>query len=290
MAEEPSKADKKKADKLVLEASRHKRTGDKLAKKAKTKKKALGEYAKAATAFIEAYSWVEDPATVFKLAEVYEARGERSWALRGYKRYLAIEPDGVDSGKADKRVATLAPLVAADADAGKALPEDEHPELDPTVVFGLAEEPKLEEPPPPPVEEPDEEPVVIEKPVKKSRPTKSKPSDGRLLRWSGIGLAGVGLVFLGVGTAFGIEASSASSDLSGKTGPWTQRDRNRISAGESASSKMVLFTVLGSGALVAGGAVFYLGWRAKGKGARRELAWTPLVSPEAVALTLSGSF
>lgn len=289
-ADEPSKADKKKAGKLVLEASRHKRNGDKHAKKKKTQKKAMGEYAKAANAYIEAYTWVEDPVTVFKLAEVYEARGERSWALRGYKRYLVIDPDGGSAGKASDRVADLEPLVAADAATGKALPEDEHPELDPTAVFGLAEEPKVEEPEPPPVEEPIEQP--IERPTKapKPRATKASPSDGKLLRWSGIGLAGVGVAFLGVGTAFGLSASSAASDLSNKTGQWDLNDRKRIDQGEADASKMVLFTVLGSGALIAGGAVYYFGWRAGKKAGQREVAWTPIVGPGQVALTMSGSF
>lgn len=290
-ADEPSKADKKKASKLVLEASRHKRNGDKYSKKKKTAKKAMGEYAKAATAYIEAYSLVEEPATVFKLAEIYAARGEHSWALRGYLRYLKLEPDGANAVEAGERIAELEPLVAADADAGKALPEDEHPELDPTVVFGLAEEPVVEEPEAPVAEEPDEEPV-LEKKKLVWEPRGARPrSDGKLLRWSGIGLAGVGVVFLGVGTSFGIAASSAASDLSNKTGQWDLNDRKKITQGEADASKMVLFTVLGSGAVIAGGALYYVGWRAgKKKAGQREMSWTPIVGPGQVAITMGGSF
>ncbi|HUH03754.1 MAG TPA: hypothetical protein VML75_17285, partial [Kofleriaceae bacterium] len=170
-ADEPSKADKKKASKLVLQASRHKRNGDKYGKKKKTVPKAMGEYAKAATAYIEAYSLVEEPATVFKLAEIYAARGEHSWALRGYLRYLKLEPDGPQAMEAGERIAALEPLAAADAESGKALPEDAHPELDPTVVFGLPEAPRVEDPEPPAVEDPDQEPVLEKKKVKKPRRT-----------------------------------------------------------------------------------------------------------------------
>jgi hypothetical protein len=290
VADEPTKADKKKASKLVLQASRHKRNGDKFSKKKKTERKAMGAYAKAATAYIEAYSLVEEPATVFKLAEIYAARGERTWALRGYLRYLKLEPDGADAMEAGERIAELEPLVAADAEAGKALPEDEHPELDPTVVFGLAEAPKVEEPEAPAVEEPIEEPLEKKKIRAKPRPAKGSSSNGTLLRWSGIGLAGVGVVFLGVGTSFGIAASSAASDLSSKTGQWDLNDRKKITQGEADASKMVLFTVLGSGAIIAGGAVYYLGWRAGKRSGKREMAWTPIVGPGQVALTMSGSF
>jgi hypothetical protein len=288
-AEEPSKADKKKASKLVLEASRHKRTGDKLAKKKKTVKKAMASYARAATAYMESFSWVEDTGTVFKLAEVYDARGERTWAVRGYKHYLKIEPDGVDAMKAGERISELEPLIAADADAGKALPEDAHPELDPTAVFGLAEEPVVDEPPPP-VEPPDEKPIVEKKIMPRKKPVRASSSNGKWMRWGGIGLAGVGVVFLGVGTKFGLDASSAASDLSGKTGQWNQNDRNKMSAGESASTNMVLFTVLGSGAIIAGGAVYYLGRRARKKARARDLAWTPIVGPDSFAVTVTGSF
>ncbi len=288
VADGPTAREKKKARKLVLSAARHKRAGDKYGKRKskRYRKKADKEYRAAVAAYLESFSLVEDDDVVFKLAEVYRARGETRWALRGYKKYLELQPNGSHSENAQAQVDAL---TAALADAG----EDEGvgpTELDPTAVFGLEPPPPEEKPEPPPEEKPAPKPEpkaepepMLSKPAPKKRP-------GRLLEWGGMGAGGVGAVLLTIGIVYGVQASSAASALSNNTDQWNQNDKQRIRDGQAASDKMVLFTSLGLATMAAGGVAYYLGMRADAHATEKRVSVTPQLGAGSMGLAVSGSF
>lgn len=288
VADGPTAREKKKARKLVLSAGRHKRKGDKYAKhKSKRyKKKAAKEYRAAVTAYLESFSLVEDDDVVFKLAEVYRARGESRWALRGYEHYLELQPNGSHAESAQAQVDAL---TAALADAG----EDEGVgpnDLDPTAVFGLEPPPPEEKPEPPPEAKPEPKPA----PEPEPEPLKTRPAPkkhpGRLLEWGGIGAGGVGAVLLTVGIVYGVKASSAASSLSNNTDQWNQNDKQNIRDGQSASDKMVLFTSLGLATMAVGGVVYYLGMRADAHATDERVVVAPQLGAGTMGVAVSGSF
>ncbi|HTM19076.1 MAG TPA: hypothetical protein VL172_01160 [Kofleriaceae bacterium] len=289
LADEPSAKDKKKAKKLVDTATAAKVKGDKLTKGGKDEQ-ARKQYRVAALSYLEAYSLVEAPILLFKLSEIYQARGEYEWALAGYRTYLKLDPEGSSVDAAEAAAKELDARRVADFKAHKKPPEGD-PEVDPTAVF---------DPLPP---------VVIEKPKPKPRPRPPKPRPkviepiehhqdegaghpGRTLRWSGYASAGLGAVLLAVGFKYGIDASSASSDLSNKEGAWDLNDRNKITAGEKAEKNQILFTLLGTAAVGAGSALWWLGDRAERRAIKRERARAAVLpAPGGGALvTVGGRF
>jgi tetratricopeptide (TPR) repeat protein len=286
-ADEPTAKEKKKARKLVGEATVAKDKGDKLAAKGKDEQ-ARKQYRVAALAYLEAYSLVEHPFLLFKLAEVYRARGENEWALAGFKTYLAKDPEGPGAERAKAAEAELDAQRIADHQAG-VKPHAGDAELDPTAVFDPL--------PPVVIEKPKPKPKPKKKPKRTIAPVERRDDDGRghpgrTLRWSGYATAGLGVILLGAGIKYGIDASSAASSLSGKEGAWDLNDRRRIEAGEKAEKNQIIFTLLGSVALAAGSGLWLLGDRAERKAIARERRRSAALVPagDGALLLIGGSF
>ncbi len=282
---------KKRARNLVKQAQRQKTLGDRQKKRRRTKR-AMAHYRRAVIGYRQAYEITEHPSLIFKLAEVYDARGEKKWALRGYKKYLELAPKGHSAVRATDRATELRADVEEAQSEGRTLPEGES-KLDPTSVFGPEkveepEEPKEPEEPEEPVVEDKPEPVV-EKPVAKKKKKKTK-KPGRLWRWSGMGTAGAGLVSLGLGIKFGLDARSASDTLSKNDDAWTAEDRALIEDGRRAQTMMLVFTSIGVAALAGGTYLYYRGHKAGQKRESARVVWAPQLTPTSASFTVAGWF
>jgi len=281
---------KRKARSYVLRGNRFKAMGDRYRWK-KRKALSMKNYKKAAYVYIAAYRISEQSSLIYKLANVYMVRGEMSWALRGYKRFVELRPKGRTARRAKRLIKRLERVVAAQRKAGTLVKGDE--QIDPLEAYGDA--PDEDEPPdkdPDPPEKKDPDPPDKKKPVKKKIVKVSKPkppTPGRNFRLGGIGTAAAGVILMAVGFKFGLDARSASSDLSGNEDAWTDEDRQRIKDGESASNKFFLFTLAGSAAVV-GGALLYLHGKKLGKRGRKEVTVAPAVTPNSVSLSILGRF
>ncbi len=287
-AEQPTAREKKQAKKLVDAASDAKEKGDKLSAKGKDAQ-ARKSWRKAVLAYLEAYSLTDHPFLLFKLAEIYRARGEKLWALAGFYTYLDRDPGGPGEERAKVAVEELEQELdrkAGDAETSGA------PELDPSAVFDSL--PRIEEPEPEP--EPAPEPVPEPEPEPEPAPTRDDGPrqdghPGRLLRWSGYGSAALGGVLLGLGIKFGVDASAASSALSSNDGAWTAEDRQRIDAGEQAEERQILFTLLGTAAVGTGVALWWVGHRAEQRDRKRKRAEAALApAPGGALLVVGGRF
>ncbi len=280
-AQELSKKEKQRFSKLVRQAQRAQHKADSLAKRKKTASKAQARYKSAARSYLDAYEIKQSPSIIFLLSEIYKSRGELAWALRGYNRYLEIEPEGQYGSACTERIESIGqlddPTEMGDSD------------IDPTAVFGEVE--VLEE-------VPDEAPALPAPVVREKRPTLTKPptqvepskSPGKLMRYTGLGAAGLGVVFVGLGVKFGLDASSASDELSGKSGAWTAADRAKISDGESAETKSIIFSLVGAVSIVGGGVLYFLGSKAGQEDADRTSRLTPIVDSQGVSLHWMGNF
>tara|TARA_R110002096_G_scaffold361075_3_gene554114 strand:+ start:5673 stop:6590 length:918 start_codon:yes stop_codon:yes gene_type:complete len=281
-AGELTRKDRKKVVALLKEAQKAEKMGERFVKRAKTRKRGMARYKVAARAFLDAYELSEEPALVFRLASIYEARGEKRWALRGYQRYLELDPTGRNQDAANERIEALSGDVSSSEPDGDS-------DIDPSELFG---EEEVEEPPAEeePAQEEETEPVAVRtpKPVAKSG---AKPDPGRTLRYAGIGTAVAGALAVGLGVKFGLDASSASDELSNKEGAWTDADRRLIADGEQAETRFLIFSMVGAVGIVGGGVLYYMGAKRKGASKEKQSARvTPIVTADGMSISWMGTF
>jgi hypothetical protein len=282
VADKLSRKERKKVVLLLKKAQQAQKLGDRFSKKRKTRQRGMARYKVAARAYLDAYKLSEEPALIFRLASIYEARGEMSWALRGYQRYLELEPEGRNREAAEERAEALRESISGAEPAG----DDE---IDPSEYFG---EEEVEVEPPPPDEEEEPEAVVAPKP-KPVVERKSKPAsnEGGTLRYAGIGTAVVGALAVGLGVKYGLDASSASDDLSNKEGAWTDEDRALIADGEQAETRALVFSVVGAVGIIGGGVLYYMGAKRAGSATEAQSARvTPVITSRSMSISWMGTF
>jgi hypothetical protein len=96
-----------------------------------------------------------------------------------------------------------------------------------------------------------QQPPVVATPVRRT-------DRGRWLRWSGIASGGAGLVLLGAGLYYGVEARSISAELS-LVDRWTADRLDRFDDGERAEARAIGFSIAGGALLIGGGVLYWLG-------------------------------
>jgi tetratricopeptide (TPR) repeat protein len=202
--------------------------------------KALAEYS-------AALELTGEPVLVFDIALVHDKAGHPEEALAGYKRYLELEPTGQVAGEAREDVARLVPIVEQilerkrQGDADRARAEAQRHEL------------------------------ARRRAMRDEQLGRAEDIDARAsgYRWTAIGLGGAALVTLGIGVKFGLDARSASNELSAFTGPmWTPELLQRDADGRSAQKKMTVATSIGAAVAVSAGVLYLLSRRAHGRAER----------------------
>jgi hypothetical protein len=113
------------------------------------------------------------------------------------------------------------------------------------------------------------------------------PSPGRPFRLAGLAAGGAGVVGLAVGIGFGLHAKSISDEAT----HWDMFHQARYDEGQAAQRNMYILTGIGAAAIVAGGVLYYLGYRADAayhdSGA---LTFTPTLAADRVAFVATGRF
>jgi tetratricopeptide (TPR) repeat protein len=187
----------------------------------------LGEYRKAAEEFKAAYAIDPRPEMLFNIAQAYRLAGDKQEALDYFEKYLAAQPDGSGAVEAREHVTALKQQIADDAAHSTATPA-------PPIVAIV--------PPKPPVDRGDVD-----------------GSPG--LRITGLVAAGLGVVGIGLGIKFGLDARAASNAITANTMPWQIADHERFDAGERANRNMYISVIAGSALVVTGGVLYVLGRR-----------------------------
>lgn len=123
----------------------------------------------------------------------------------------------------------------------------------------------------------------------------TKPAEGggsgTALKIAGISTAVVGLVAVGVGVKFGLDAKNINKDLEdvGPMDTWNQELLDKFDEGESAETRFIVFTAVGGAAVIAGGVLSYFGFTS-GSSEVDSLALTPAVTGDSAGWVVSGSF
>lgn len=126
-------------------------------------------------------------------------------------------------------------------------------------------------------------------------PIVTKPASGggsgTVLKIAGISTAAIGLIAVGVGVKYGLDARDINDQLEG-VGPmdmWSQELFDKFDEGESAETKFIAFTAIGGAAIIAGGVMSYLGFT-RGGGGGDSLALAPSVTGDSAGWVVSGRF
>lgn len=234
------------------EASEHVQRGDAF--------KESGDYAAAAREYKKAYALVPHPVLIFNLAQVYRLSGDRERAIEHYERYLAQDPNGRASRQARQFADQLrGELGRARTGGSSGRPQTAGSESSTADAGAVAR-------------------------------SAERPSPGRGLRLAGMVSAGAGVIAVGMGVKFGLDARGISDDIDGHTsGEWPEELLARQADGERAERNMFILTGAGAAAIVAGGVLYYMGHRARREGADPAVAVTP-VTGGGMGLVFSGEF
>ncbi|MCG8421888.1 MAG: hypothetical protein MJE77_28540 [Proteobacteria bacterium] len=126
----PSQSDIEAAKELFRSAEKHKADGQTHADDG-DKDRAQAAYGRAARDYLQAYKLSRLPDLLYNLAQIYRMRGELNWALRTYRKYIELAPQGRGVERATQFIQELENELGQ---SGEPAPGD--PSLDPSDVLG----------------------------------------------------------------------------------------------------------------------------------------------------------
>lgn len=246
----------------------------------------LKDWDNAIAEYEKAQALLPDAEFHFLIAEVQEKRGDNSAALERYRNYVAAEPRGRVAKKARAAIKRLEPIVAAEERERKAKLEAERKKAEAEREKAEAEHEKAEHKAPEQTEsgagdgdDPAAADVVVDSP-----PSDDGGKSGGTLKIAGLATAGIGVVAIGVGVYFGLDARSAESDVEEKFDP------ARFDEGESANRNMKIMLGVGIVAVAGGAALYVLGSRSGSAEDSRGVAISPSVDSDGFGVVVRGGF
>ncbi|MBA3393040.1 MAG: hypothetical protein H0T89_10370 [Deltaproteobacteria bacterium] len=247
--------------------SQKQQAGD-LTKKAIAKSQA-GDHEDAIELYLEAYAIVPLPVLLSNVGAEYQKLGKPVESLKYFCMYLDKDPTGQSATYATAQAKTLQIELGntgvTDADVCRPQKPVESVTPDPVVEARLG--------------------------IPALPPAQDTSSDGgKTLRLAGLGIGGAGVVALGLGVYFGLEAKEISDEISNHpmTEQWREDIRALEAKGQSHENKQIAFMVAG-GALVATGTVLFFIGRSR-RSSESSVAVTPTASPDGMGLVVSGGF
>ena len=119
--------------------------------------------------------------------------------------------------------------------------------------------------------------IVIDMAELEARVVKGSPT----LRAIGLVTASVGIVGIGLGIKYGLDARSDSDAISHHVGAWSDTDRKRYADGQTADERMKIAYVVGGSAIAAGAVLYYFGTRTR---------IVPIITHETAGIAAMGRF
>jgi tetratricopeptide (TPR) repeat protein len=255
----PAAAEKKPSRRAMKQARAHFERGEKLHEQ--------GRFDDAIREYRAAYQLARLPDLLYNIGQVQRLKGDRVAAVRSYERYLEAAPDGRGAGRARAFLEDLRRELEQQAEQLRRAADDE---VEGTVQ-GAAPFRVIEVAPPPP--------IVISRP-----PAVTIVEDrGGGLRTAGLVTGGTGVLVLGAGVFFGLQARSLAGELD-ELGPGDEYDPSVIEDGRVANRNAVVCFVVGGAAVATGGVLYFMGTR---RASERRISLAPLLSPDGPGLVAS---
>jgi hypothetical protein len=248
-----------------------------LVRKAIAKSQA-GEHLDAIELYLQAYTLSPQHTLLSNIASEFQSAKKPIEALRYFCMYLEKDPTGTSAPYAQSKAKAIAiDLGQKDVtDATVCKPEPVQPDKDKDKDRDKDKDNNT-----------GNNTVAIRKPP----PARD---GGKSLRVAGVGIGAAGAVALGLSIYFGIEARRISDDITNHClnldpcPAWPDNIRQIQNDGQAAENKQIVLLVAGSAAMI-GGTILYVVGRSK-NGTERRVAITPVVTPDTVAVGLSGRF
>ena len=268
----------------------------------------LGHWDAAIREYEKAYELRADPNFLYNLAQAYRRKCDAKRSLDLYRNYLAKTPKSPLRAEIEERIKSLQKQID-EANSAKPAPPGPEPTAAPLAppagsAMGAApaEAPATSSPPASPELTP---PLPATTPVSapadqadQAAPatagTSSGPTvtdvvppaaQGRGLRVAGIASGAVGVVCIGIGVGFGLEARSLSNQVTGAS----QFNPSDDSAGSRDAKLQWVFYGVGAVAIAAGATLYYFGVRAA-RTTPSSLSLSPLLGPGTAGVSAMGVF
>jgi len=231
------------------------------------------EYGDAVAKFKEAYKLDPNPAYLYNIAQAYRLAQDCADAAAFYKTFL--RDSAASTANRDKAQRFAAEMDQCVAD-GKSV------DLDPPVTADPVTDPVPDPVPEPvtePVTEPVADPVTEPGPVREPAPPPVRRRSGSpALRYGGLATSAAGLIAVGTGVYFGLQARGASDDvergLETSGGIWSDELEAMEQDAQRDEKVGLALTIGGAVATVGGGVLWYLG-RDRGERSAPPVAVTP---------------
>jgi len=209
-----------------------------------------GDYDHAIAEYEGAYQLSREPVLIFNLGLCHDRAQRPAQALAAFQRYLELAPSGDVADEAREYVARLTPIVEAirareAAAAAEAAEQARRGEAERAARAADQARRAAER-------------SATERSARE-RSAAELEGRSRLERWSGIAGGALGVISLAVGAKYGLDARSAAAAITDHRGPWTDRELARDAEGQSAATRMIVFTSVGGAALLGGGILYLLG-------------------------------
>jgi len=214
-----------------------------------------GDFKEAIDLLTQAYALDPQPVMIYNLARAHEGLGNTDAAIDNYEKFLTQEPKTPDRGAIEQRLTTLR-RQRDERNAQKTAPAPTSPPASSGTTTQSSASASAAPPPPPPPQ---------------PEPPPRAPSNMPYI------LGGAGLVGLGVGTVFGIVASSHESDA--KSEPVQQKAIDDRDSGKTAATLANVSFVIGGVLVVAG-----VTWFVLDRSSKKSSATGLLVGPGYVGL------
>lgn len=226
-----------------------------------------GEYEGGIELYLEAYELVPLPVLLSNVGAAYQKLGKPVEALRYFCMYLEKEPTGASASFATAQ-AKLIQIEQGNKDV-----------TDETVCAP----PKPPEPAVPVVDTPP--PTAAVEPARETPPG----DRGKTMRLTGLGIGGAGLVTVGVGIYFGLQAKDISDQITNhdRTMMWPDNIQDLEKEGQAHETKQIIFMIAGGAMVATGVALYFIGRSRKGESST---ALVPTATPDSAGMAIVGGF